>query len=78
VFASLPVAQQLAVIFVFLAVFVRVHTGLLDPRVLVWISIGCFLVGYSTWETFHWRVHGDLTRVARSAFSVLLSSFVGL
>lgn len=42
--------QHIATIFTFLTVFVRLNEGLLDPRLLVWISVGGFLTGYATWE----------------------------
>lgn len=50
VILSCPISQHLASVFVFLAVFMRLQERLLDPRALVWISVGVFLAGYMTWE----------------------------
>ena len=52
--ASLPINQHLSSIFIFLAVFVRLKEGTLDPRILVWLSIACFVGGYVTWEGLEW------------------------
>lgn len=48
--ASCAVSQHLATICTFLAVFVKLREGHLDARILVWISVGGFLVGYLVWE----------------------------
>lgn len=50
VLASCPIAQHLATIYIFLAVFVRLKDYSLDPRILVWITVACFIVGYMVWE----------------------------
>ncbi|KAG6335277.1 hypothetical protein ID866_3806 [Astraeus odoratus] len=45
-----PITQHLAAVFTFLAVFVRLQDRSLDARVLLWISVMCFLFGYLLWE----------------------------
>jgi len=47
---SLPISQHLAVIFIFLSIFVRLREGSVDPRFLVWISVSCFLGGFVVLE----------------------------
>lgn len=49
-FLSCPITQHVSTIFIFLAIFVRVKERLLDPRILVWISVVAFTVGYIVWE----------------------------
>ncbi|THV04924.1 phosphatidylinositol N-acetylglucosaminyltransferase [Dendrothele bispora CBS 962.96] len=44
------ITQHLATIFIFLSVFARVQDGSLDPRLLIFLSMGCFLSGYFIWE----------------------------
>ncbi|KII94361.1 hypothetical protein PLICRDRAFT_99714 [Plicaturopsis crispa FD-325 SS-3] len=58
VIASCAITQHLATIYIFLAVFLRLKARTLDPRILVWISIGCFVVGYTAWELLD-RSPGD-------------------
>ncbi|CCM01975.1 uncharacterized protein FIBRA_04048 [Fibroporia radiculosa] len=50
VFSSCAINQHLSTIFTFLAVFVRLNEQLLDPRVLVWLSICGFIAVYAMWE----------------------------
>jgi len=50
VLASCAITQHLATIYIFLAIFVRLKEGYLDARILVWVSVGCFVGGYMTWE----------------------------
>jgi len=50
VLASCAITQHLAMIYIFLAVFVRLKECSLDPRLLVWITVTCFVGGYMTWE----------------------------
>jgi len=50
VLASCAITQHLAMIYIFLAVFVRLKEGSLDARILVWITVGCFVGGYMIWE----------------------------
>ncbi|KDQ63737.1 hypothetical protein JAAARDRAFT_115488, partial [Jaapia argillacea MUCL 33604] len=55
VLGSCPITQHLATIFIFLAVFVQLRQRTLDPRLLVWISIGGFIAGYMVWEWLDYR-----------------------
>ena len=48
--ASCAVTQHLSTIYFFLAVFIRLKENQLDPRTLVYISVGCFFTGYFTWN----------------------------
>ncbi|KAI0094905.1 phosphatidylinositol N-acetylglucosaminyltransferase [Irpex rosettiformis] len=72
--ASCAITQHIAVIFIFLATFVRLKERMLDPRLLVWVSILSFVAGYSLWELLHW--HRDkasrLTDCAKAAKSSVL------
>ncbi|KJA29221.1 hypothetical protein HYPSUDRAFT_500552 [Hypholoma sublateritium FD-334 SS-4] len=49
VILSCSITQHLAVTFIFLAVFVRLKEGTLDPRSLVCVSVLCFFAGYLSW-----------------------------
>lgn len=53
--ASSAVTQHLSTIFIFLATFVRLKERYLDPRILVWISVSAFLVGYLTSEILEYH-----------------------
>jgi len=44
------ITQHIAVIFIFLAIFVRLKEQLLDPRTLVFVSVLCFFGGYAGWN----------------------------
>ena len=48
--SSFAVTQHLASIVLFIAIFVYLNERRLDPRALVWASIGAFLAGWSVWE----------------------------
>ncbi|CAK5280233.1 unnamed protein product [Mycena citricolor] len=50
VLLSGTITQHIASVFVFVAIFLRLREEDLDPYVLVWISVGCFLIGYFLWE----------------------------
>ncbi|KAF9481414.1 phosphatidylinositol N-acetylglucosaminyltransferase [Pholiota conissans] len=52
VILSCSITQHLAVIFIFLPVFVRLKEHTLDPRSLVCISVLCFFLGYVFWNVF--------------------------
>ncbi|KAF8203641.1 phosphatidylinositol N-acetylglucosaminyltransferase subunit C [Pholiota molesta] len=52
VILSCSITQHLAVIFIFLPVFVRLKKHTLDPRSLVCISVLCFFLGYAFWNVF--------------------------
>jgi hypothetical protein len=49
VFGACAICQQLAVIFIFLNVFVRLQQVTLQSRLLVWGSVGFVALGYATW-----------------------------
>ncbi|KAJ3991948.1 phosphatidylinositol N-acetylglucosaminyltransferase subunit C [Lentinula boryana] len=51
---SVAITQHLATIFIFLSVFVRLKDRSLDPRVLIFVSLGCFFVGYFVWEVLQY------------------------
>ncbi|KDR85008.1 hypothetical protein GALMADRAFT_233565 [Galerina marginata CBS 339.88] len=53
VILSCSITQHLAIIFIFLAVFVRLKEQALDPRTLVCLSVFCFFVGYFTWNALN-------------------------
>ncbi|PPQ64419.1 hypothetical protein CVT26_002126 [Gymnopilus dilepis] len=53
---SCSITQHLAVIFIFLAVFVRLKEQTLDPRFLVCLSIVSFSVGYAIWHALDRRL----------------------
>ncbi|KAH7911189.1 phosphatidylinositol N-acetylglucosaminyltransferase subunit C [Hygrophoropsis aurantiaca] len=79
VLLSCAITQHLATIFTFIAVFVRLKENLLDPRVLLWTSIACFLVGYMLWEVLNYSdtqvVYGisSRTKVLKSSLLVFLA-----
>ncbi|KAI0312626.1 phosphatidylinositol N-acetylglucosaminyltransferase [Amylostereum chailletii] len=50
VLSSCAITQHLSSIFIFLATFVRLYSDTFDPRLLVFISVGMFATGYTTWE----------------------------
>ncbi|KAF8516174.1 phosphatidylinositol N-acetylglucosaminyltransferase [Hysterangium stoloniferum] len=50
VLASCMVTQHISTIFIFLAVFARLQSGVLDPRLLVAVAVCCHLGGHIVWE----------------------------
>ncbi|KAF8350049.1 phosphatidylinositol N-acetylglucosaminyltransferase subunit C [Amanita rubescens] len=46
---SCAVTQHLSTICIFISVFIYLKEQLLDPRTLIWLSVGCFVVGYTLW-----------------------------
>lgn len=72
VLASCIITQHIATLFIFIAVFARLHSGTLDPRLLVGVAILCHLLGYILWELIENR-----TRAARGENSEAISSFWG-
>ncbi|KAH9835568.1 phosphatidylinositol N-acetylglucosaminyltransferase [Rhodofomes roseus] len=48
--SSFAVTQHLATIVIFVAIFVHLNERKLDPRALVWASVGTFLAGWLVWE----------------------------
>jgi phosphatidylinositol N-acetylglucosaminyltransferase subunit C len=55
VLLSCAVTQHLASIFVFVAVFLHLGDHTLEPRLLIWASVCCFLTGYLVWEAIEFR-----------------------
>ena len=50
VIAALPIPQHVATIFVFISVFIRIKEQTLDPRMLIWVVVLAFLIGYILWK----------------------------
>ena len=50
VIAALAIPQHIATIFVFISVFIRIKEQSLDPRMLIWVVVLAFLIGYIFWE----------------------------
>ncbi len=48
------ISQHLSVVFIFLAVFTRVLDHTLDPRLLIVLSSGTFVVGCIIWEAMEY------------------------
>ncbi|KAI6132814.1 phosphatidylinositol N-acetylglucosaminyltransferase [Pisolithus sp. B1] len=73
VLSCCPITQHLGTIFIFVAVFVRLQKRSLDARVLLWISVACFLVGYLVWEVLDYSApsRGPLTRFRALKSSLL-------
>lgn len=78
VVSSCAVTQHIATIFTFLTVFVRLNEGLLDPRLLVWISVGVFLTGYATWELLECSSNHNTASMTNRAKTVKSSILVFL
>ncbi|KAF8872132.1 phosphatidylinositol N-acetylglucosaminyltransferase subunit C [Gymnopilus junonius] len=78
---SCSITQHLAVIFVFLAVFVRLKEETLDPRSLVCLSVFSFFIGYITWNALdgssraseHFTNHLKTIKSAIMMFLALMS-----
>ncbi|KAJ3864755.1 phosphatidylinositol N-acetylglucosaminyltransferase subunit C [Lentinula novae-zelandiae] len=51
---STAITQHLATVFIFLCVFVRLKDHSSDPRVLIFLSLGCFFLGYLVWEVLQY------------------------
>ena len=62
--ASTSITQHIAVIFNFLAIFVRLKERLVDPRVVIWITVFAFLLGYLVWETLVYHSIQESSRYA--------------
>jgi len=73
--ASWSISQHLATIFIFLAVFVKLKERVLDPRLLVWVSVISFVTGYSTWEVLECCASSRKSRKANIA-KVIKSSIL--
>jgi hypothetical protein len=72
VLLSCAITQHLATVFIFLSVFARLKSGLLDPRILVWVSVVLFFVGLLLWQLLDWTDE-DNELSKQSADSVFLS-----
>ncbi|KAF8591843.1 phosphatidylinositol N-acetylglucosaminyltransferase [Ramaria rubella] len=55
VLASCMITQHVSTIFIFLAIFARLHSGSLDPRLLVGVAVCFYIVGYILWEIIEFR-----------------------
>ncbi|KIM85224.1 hypothetical protein PILCRDRAFT_96385 [Piloderma croceum F 1598] len=79
VLASCAITQHLATIYIFLAVFVRLKECSLDPRILVWITVACFIGGYLAWELLNCsrsdtaRRNANGTKTLKSSILVFLA-----
>lgn len=58
VLAACTIAQHISSVFIFLVTFARLYDESWDPRVLVWISVGMFLLGFVVWELLECFVFG--------------------
>ncbi|TFK57287.1 phosphatidylinositol N-acetylglucosaminyltransferase [Heliocybe sulcata] len=75
VLASGAIVQHLATIFIFVAIFVNLQERTLDPRILIWLSIAAFILGYATWErldSLRSDTHGRQTDRAKTGKSSIL------
>ncbi|KAL1679832.1 phosphatidylinositol N-acetylglucosaminyltransferase subunit C [Schizophyllum commune] len=50
VFLSFAITQHLASVAIFVSAFTMLKDHVLDPRVLLWLSIAGFFLGYLVWE----------------------------
>ncbi|KIJ68432.1 hypothetical protein HYDPIDRAFT_173158 [Hydnomerulius pinastri MD-312] len=77
VFLCCAITQHLGAVFTFLAVFVKLKERLLDARMLLWVSVTCFLLGYIAWEVLNYSnpIHGPSNRskVLKSSLLVFLT-----
>ncbi|KAF9241366.1 phosphatidylinositol N-acetylglucosaminyltransferase subunit C [Melanogaster broomeanus] len=78
VFLCCAITQHLGAVSIFLAVFVRLKERSLDARVLLWISVTCFMLGYLAWEFLNYSnpSHGPSNR--SKAFKSSLLVFLAL
>ncbi|OCB84632.1 phosphatidylinositol N-acetylglucosaminyltransferase [Sanghuangporus baumii] len=58
VLAACTISQHISSIFIFLVTFVRLYDESWDPRILVWICVGMFLLGLILWELLERCVFG--------------------
>ncbi|KLO20275.1 phosphatidylinositol N-acetylglucosaminyltransferase [Schizopora paradoxa] len=74
--ASCAVTQHISILFIFLVTFVHIYDASWDPRILVWLSIGMFIVGYLVWEILEIYIFGtrlgDFTSLANALKSSVL------
>ncbi|KAJ3754329.1 phosphatidylinositol N-acetylglucosaminyltransferase subunit C [Lentinula raphanica] len=75
---STPLTQHLATIFIFICIFVRLKDHSLDPRVLIFSSLGSFFVGYILWEILRYtqspshNIHGSV-KTLKSSILIFLA-----
>lgn len=62
VLASTSVCQHVANIFIFLSVFLRLKENTSNPRLIVWLAILLFFIGYVSWEVIHYTQGIALSR----------------
>ncbi|EKM61032.1 uncharacterized protein PHACADRAFT_82029 [Phanerochaete carnosa HHB-10118-sp] len=77
VLASCTISLHFSVIFVFLAIFVRLKERTLDPRLLVWISIVSFICFYTLWEIVE-HIGSNTSRLENRAKAVKSSILIFL
>ncbi|KAL0951166.1 hypothetical protein HGRIS_007897 [Hohenbuehelia grisea] len=59
------ITQHLATLFTFLAVYVLLKEGLLDSRLLIWVSIACFILGFAVWTALDCTIRAQVDHRAR-------------
>ncbi|PVG04869.1 phosphatidylinositol N-acetylglucosaminyltransferase [Serendipita vermifera] len=74
VLASTSVSQHVASIFIFLAIFIRLKENSTDPRIIIWLSILLFFVGWTSWEITLFMQNTPLPREIRS--KIIRSSII--
>ncbi|KAG9121043.1 hypothetical protein FRC07_003168 [Ceratobasidium sp. 392] len=67
----LPVTQHLATTALFLSIFSRLRSGLLDPRVLVYAGSALSLLGFAIYESG--SAHSQLAKAIKSSILVFLA-----
>ncbi|KAH7883602.1 phosphatidylinositol N-acetylglucosaminyltransferase subunit C [Phlebopus sp. FC_14] len=72
------ITQHLAGVFTFLAVFARLKERSLDARVLLWVSIACFILGYVVWEVLNYSNPGHGLSSRSKALKSSLLVFLAL
>jgi phosphatidylinositol glycan class C protein len=55
VLLTCAITQQISSIFMFLGIFLRLRAGNLNPRGLLWFSMGAFCAGYVCWSLLRSR-----------------------
>ncbi|KAF9569598.1 phosphatidylinositol N-acetylglucosaminyltransferase [Agrocybe pediades] len=73
------ITQHLAIIFIFLAIFVRLKEQSMDPRSLICISVVFFFLGYATWNSLDQRTErGNRNANHLKAFKSAVMMFLTL
>jgi len=78
---SIPITQHLATIFIFLSIFARLKDYSLDPHVLIFVSLGCFMLGYFVWKVLRYtqqssKNNGKLAEHVRADGMKSFKSFI--